>query len=282
MGNSRLVFAVSMAFASPLPNLAGAESGGFHLRSNSSDGKTTALRVAASVCGAPEYMQRWRATDNGLEALAMQHCDAPLLLDELAQLDPKAAGEVAYMLANGSGKTRAGRTGGMRARADWRLLFLSAGEIGLAQHMSEAGKQARAGQELRLAEIPADAGAGLGLFENLHESGHGAEFAKALDQATRKHYGGAWVAFLGRLVGEDVGTITNALHEGQRIFERRFLSDDASGQARRVAGRFALVGAAGELATRWDITGWDGQGWSIKFPVVARRSPSKRGYRQRF
>ena len=80
-GNSRLVFSVSLAFASPLLQLAEAESGGFHLRSNSSDGKTTALRVAASVCGGPDYMQRWRATDNGLEALAMQHCDAPLLLD---------------------------------------------------------------------------------------------------------------------------------------------------------------------------------------------------------
>ena len=257
IGNSRLVFAVSMAFASPLLHLAGAESGGFHLRSNSSDGKTTALRVAASVCGGPDYMQRWRATDNGLEALAMQHCDAPLLLDELAQLDPRAAGEVAYMLANGSGKTRAGRTGGMRARADWRLLFLSAGEVGLAQHMAEVGKQARAGQELRLAEIPADAGAGLGLFENLHESGHGSEFAKVLDQATRKHHGSALVAFLSRLVAESPEEIGSALHEGQRAFEKHFLTTDASGQAQRVASRFALVGAAGELATRWDITGWE-------------------------
>lgn len=256
-GNSRLVFAVSMAFASPLLQLAGAESGGFHLRSNSSDGKTTALRVAASVCGGPDYMQRWRATSNGLEALAMQHCDAPLLLDELAQLDPREAGEVAYMLANGSGKTRAGRTGGMRARSDWRLLLLSAGEVGLAQHMAEVGKQARAGQELRLAEIPADAGAGLGLFENLHECGHGAEFAKALDQATRKHHGSAWAGFLSRLVSEPPEEITNAMHEGQRAFEQRFLSGDASGQARRVANRFALVGAAGELATSWGITGWD-------------------------
>lgn len=255
-GNSRLAFAVSMAFASPLLHLAGAESGGFHLRSNSSDGKTTALRVAACVCGGPEYMQRWRSTDNGLEALAMQHCDAPLLLDELAQLDPKAAGEVAYMLANGSGKTRAGRNGGMRARADWRLLFLSAGEIGLATHMAEAGKQARAGQELRLAEIPADAGAGLGLFEVLHDSGNGADFAKALDQATRRHYGSAWPAFLKRLAGEDAGAIMNALQEAQKAFDRHYLSQDASGQARRVANRFALVGAAGELATRWEITGW--------------------------
>ena len=256
VGNSRLVFAVSMAFASPLLHLAGAESGGFHLRSNSSDGKTTALRVAASVCGGPDYMQRWRATDNGLEALAMQHCDAPLLLDELAQLDPRAAGEVAYMLANGSGKTRAGRTGGMRARADWRLLFLSAGEVGLAQHMAEVGKQARAGQELRLAEIPADAGAGLGLFENLHESGHGSDFAKALDQATRKHHGSAWIAFLSRLVSEAPESIGRSLRDGQHAFEQHFLSNDASGQAQRVASRFALVGAAGELATQWDITGW--------------------------
>jgi uncharacterized protein (DUF927 family) len=257
VGNSRLVFAVSLAFASPLLHPAGAESGGFHLRSNSSDGKTTALRVSASVCGGPDYMQRWRATDNGLEALATQHCDAPLLLDELAQIDPKAAGECAYMLANGTGKTRAGRTGGMRAQAGWRLLFLSAGEIGLAQHMAEVGKQVRAGQELRLAEIPADAGAGMGLFENFHEIGHGADFAKALDQATRKYHGTAWVGFLTRLLCEPAEEISSILHKGIHLFEQRFLSEDASGQARRVASRFALVGAAGELATSWGLTGWD-------------------------
>lgn len=256
-GNSRLVLAVSIAFASPLLYLAGAESGGFHLRSNSSDGKTTALHVAGSVCGGHDYMQRWRATSNGLEALAMQHCDAPLLLDELAQLDPREAGEVAYMLANGSGKTRAGRTGGMRARSDWRLLFLSAGEIGLAQHMAEVGKQTKAGQELRLAEIPADAGAGLGLFEKLHGAAGGAEFAKALAEATRKHYGSAWPAYLDRLVSEPPETIASAVQAGLRAFEKRYLSDDASGQARRVSGRFALVGVGGELATDWGITGWE-------------------------
>lgn len=262
-GNSRLVFAVSLAFASPLLHLAGAESGGFHLRSHSSDGKTMALRVAASVCGSEKYMQRWRATANGLEGLAMQYCDAPLLLDELAQLDAREAGEVAYMLANGSGKARAGRGGGMRARSYWRLLFLSSGEIGLAQHMAEAGRQTRAGQELRLAEIPADAGKGLGLFEDLHESASGAEFAKAIDHATRRHYGSAWVEWLKRLVSEAPGSLVCAVHEGVRAFERRYLSESASGQARRVASRFALVGVAGELATQWGITGWN-QGEALK------------------
>ncbi len=33
------------------------------------------------------------------------------MLDELAQVDPKEAGEIAYMLANGSGKARAGKNG---------------------------------------------------------------------------------------------------------------------------------------------------------------------------
>jgi len=254
-GNSRLLFAVSVAFAAPLLHLLGAESGGFHFRSNSSDGKTTALRVAASVCGGPDYMQRWRATDNGLEALAMAHCDAPLLLDELAQMDARAAGECAYMLANGSGKTRAGRSGGARERASWRLLFLSAGEIGLVEHMAQAGQTPRAGQELRLAEIPADAGAGLGVFENLHGHANGAEFAKALDRAARRYYGAVFRAFLAKLT-EHREAVPEIIREAVKAFEAAMLTDAAHGQARRVAARFALVGAAGELATRFRITGW--------------------------
>lgn len=65
-GNSRLMFAVACAFAGPLLRPASLESGGFHLRGDSSSGKTTALRVAASVNGGPSYMQRWRTTDNAL------------------------------------------------------------------------------------------------------------------------------------------------------------------------------------------------------------------------
>lgn len=255
-GNSRLLFAVSVCFAAPLLYLTGAESGGFHFRSNSSDGKTTALRVAGSVCGGADFMQRWRATSNGLEALASAHCDAALLLDELAQMDPREAGEVAYMLANGSGKSRAARTGGARERASWRLLFLSSGEIGLVEHLGEIGKAPRAGQELRLAEIPADAGAGLGIFENLHDYPSGSEFAKALDRAARRCYGAAFQAFVSELVRHQEA-IPEAVRDAQRKFEAACLSGEAHGQARRVAGRFALVGAAGELATKWGVTGWE-------------------------
>ncbi len=180
VGNSRLTFAVSCAFAGPVIRPAGIDSGGFHLRGDSSCGKTKALRVAASVYGGPNYMQRWRTTDNALEGMAAQHCDGLLILDELAQVDSKTAGECAYRLANETAKARSTKTGQARARLQWRLLFLSAGEIGLAAHMAESGKRAKAGQDLRMADIPTDAGAGLGIFEALHGFDNGATFAQHL------------------------------------------------------------------------------------------------------
>lgn len=254
--NSRLVFAVCSAFASPLLHLIGEESGGFHYRGDSSGGKTTALRAAGSVCGSPDYMQRWRATDNGLEALAMTHCDAPLLLDELKQIDAKVAGETAYMLANGSGKARANAGGGARTIARWRLIFLSAGELSLSQHMAEAGKKVHAGQELRMADIPADAGVGLGCFEQLHGKAGGHEFANVLAASMGKYYGTAFPAFVRRALSERE-RLSTSLREAQAVFEKAALTHQASGQARRAAARFALVGAAGEFATEWGITGWN-------------------------
>jgi putative DNA primase/helicase len=61
------------------------------------------------------------ATANGLEAVAATHSDALLCLDEIAQLSGKEAGEVAYMLANGQGKSRSSRDATLRKPAQWRL-----------------------------------------------------------------------------------------------------------------------------------------------------------------
>lgn len=255
-GNSRLLFAVSVSFAAPLLYLVGMDGGGFHLRSNSSDGKTTAQRVAASVCGGRDYLGSWRSTGNAIESTALAHCDAPWLPDEMAQIDPKFAGETIYMLANGQAKGRQQRMGGLRTRATWRVLFLSSGEIGLLEHMGEAGKSPRAGQEIRLAEIPADAGMGLGIFEELHGYAGGAEFSKALTEAARRNYGGAFVAYLEKLTRHQ-HEVADTVKEAQRKFQSAHLTDQAHGQARRVADRFALVGAAGELAQRWDIVPWE-------------------------
>jgi putative DNA primase/helicase len=196
VGNTRLAFSVACAFAGAVLRPAGMESGGFHFRGDSSSGKTTALKVAASVFGGASYLQRWRTTDNALEAIAAQHCDGLLILDELAQVDPKTAGECAYMLANEQSKARATRGGAPRARLSWRLLFLSAGELGLADHMAEGMKRTRTGQDVRMADIPADAGAGMGAFEALHGLEGGADFARHITGQAGSVYGAVGYAWL--------------------------------------------------------------------------------------
>ncbi len=255
IGNSRLAFTVSCAFAGPMLRPAGIESGGFHLRGDSSGGKTTALRVAASVYGGHGYMQRWRATDNALEAIAAQHCDGLLILDELAQVDSRTAGECAYMLANETSKARSTRTGQARPRLTWRLLFLSAGEIGLAAHMAEGGKRARAGQELRMADVPADAGAGLGIFEDLNGYEHGAALAQHLTKATEAQHGTAGRAFLEWAVSH-TDTLRESMRGGVDRLAEKWIPEAASGQVQRVGRRFAVAATAGELATQAGMTGW--------------------------
>ncbi|MDD3936854.1 DUF927 domain-containing protein [Rhodoferax sp.] len=255
VSNSRLAFAVACAFAGPLMRPAGMESGGFHYRGDSSSGKTTALKLAASVWGGASYLQRWRSTDNALEATAAQHSDGLLILDELAQVDPKTAGECAYMLANEQGKARATRGGAPRARQAWRLLFLSAGELGLADHMAEGQKRTRTGQEVRMVDIPADAGLGLGAFENLHGHDGGSNFSRYATGHAASVYGAPGRAWLDYLTTH-ADTLKARIREASTTLVNEMVPFQSSGQVERVGARFALVGVAGEMATAAGLTGW--------------------------
>jgi len=262
-GNSRMVFALSCAFAGPLLGIISEDAGGFHLRGPSSCGKSTGLAVAASVWGSPrEYPRLWRATANGLEGLAALHNHGLLILDELSQVDPREAGEAAYMLANGQGKTRASRTGSARPAARWALLFLSAGEESLSGLMARAEKRANVGQEIRLADIEADAGAGLGAFECLNGQPSAAALALALKDAAARNFGAVGVEWLEHLVRDRAG-LADKISALAQTFVSENTAENASGQTIRVARRFALVAVAGELATSYGLTGWKtGEAWA--------------------
>lgn len=262
VGNSRLAFAASCAFAGPLLGVIGAESGGFHFYGDSSQGKTTLLQVAGSVFGGPGYLQTWRATDNALEAMASAYSDCLLPLDEIHQCDPRIIGEAVYMLGNGRGKGRANDRGGSRgAVAEWRLLFLSSGEKTLAAHMAEARKDMKAGMEIRMLAVQADAGGGLGLFDTLHDKENGKALADHLKAHCAGSYGTAARAFIERLVSEKE-KLPPIIRQQLARFGSEVLPADAHGQAHRAATRFALVAVAGELASAWGVTGWPkGTAW---------------------
>jgi len=195
VGNPLMIVAVSLAFAGPLLEPLGLDGGGLHLRGASSQGKSTLQRVAVSVWGSPAFMHSWRATANGLEGVAAA-CNGTLLaLDELGEVSGRDAGAAAYMLANGTGKTRASRAGTARAPARWRVMVLSSGEITLADKIAEAGGRAAAGQAVRLLDVAAD-GRAHGAFDDLHDAPDGAAFADRLRGATATQYGTAGVAFV--------------------------------------------------------------------------------------
>ena len=254
-GNSRLVLALSAAFAGPCLGLLDAEGGGLHFRGGSSSGKSTALAVAGSVFGPPAYVRTWRATDNALEAVASLYSDMLLPLDEIGQLDPRTAGGAAYLLANGQTKGRSNRDGSARAVQRFRVLFLSAGEIGLGDLVTASGNKVRAGHEVRVIDVPADVEGGAGVFERLPEGCEPGEFADRLKRAAAGHYGHALRSWLQSLTA-DTAAATDALRARRDEVAAGLCGHSSVGQVRRVAQRFALAAAAGELATAHGLTGW--------------------------
>jgi putative DNA primase/helicase len=261
IGNSRLVLALSAAFAGPLVGPCSAEGGGLHFKGASSTGKSTALHIAGSVWGGGDdangYVRSWRATANGLEGVALGHSDTLLCLDELAQLPAKDAGEAAYMLANGAGKSRSSRDGSARKAAKWRVLFLSSGEIGLADKVGEdgRGKKLAAGQQVRIVDVAADAGAGMGMFENLHGFASAETLARHLRSATQQHYGIAARQYLAAIVPE-IDDLRKHIDPFMKDFCEQYVPAGADGQVERVAQRFALVAVGGELAQQQGILPW--------------------------
>ncbi|WP_219063459.1 DUF927 domain-containing protein [Pseudomonas sp. UMAB-08] len=246
-GNPLLVLSVCASLAGALLFHVQRQGGGFHIVGDSSTGKSSAILAGASVWGHGENFKRtWRATGNGLEGIASQRNDTLLALDEIGEADPREIGAVVYAMANGTGKARASRNGAARATKRWRVMLFSSGELGLSALMSEGGKRSRAGQEIRLLDIPARRA--FGAWDNLHGMAGGREFSDAIQRASVTDYGHAGPEFVRQLLASgDVGK----LPEWLASIGAKFPS--TNGQEGRAAERFALVSLAGELAIKFGI-----------------------------
>lgn len=252
--NSRLMFSICAAFAAPMLTLCGEGGGGFHFRGASSVGKTTALKVSASVYGST--VNSWRATSNGLEGVASAHNDSLLLLDEVNQCSPFEVGETAYMLSNGVGKLRANRTGAARKSAEWRTLFLSSGEQDLESILNSVKKKVMAGMEVRMLSIPADAGLDMGMFECLHDCKTPGALAENITDAAIKARGAVGTAWLEFLADDFIHDDAKALSKSIDHWTGELADGEDGGQVRRAARRFATVLVAGTTACALDLTGW--------------------------
>jgi putative DNA primase/helicase len=117
-----------------------------------SRGKTTVLRVAASVWGEPTphgLMQSWSLTSARAEGVAGMLQHLPLILDDTKQArrpDVVSALLYSHVFGQARGRAKPGRAGqsvGLRVSATWRSVLLSTGEARATSFSQDAGARAR-------------------------------------------------------------------------------------------------------------------------------------------
>jgi putative DNA primase/helicase len=116
-----------------------------------SHGKTTTLRVAASVWGNPDerrggVVRTWWGSTSAIEQLADMSQHLPLILDDTKRAQDKGmsgfVADIIYQVAAGSGRMRA-RPDGLRRVTYWRAILLSTGESRATSFTQDAGARAR-------------------------------------------------------------------------------------------------------------------------------------------
>ena len=292
--NSRLCLALGCAFAAPLLDLLGHESGGFHLYGDSSDGKTTAALFTLSVWGNPKELKlTWEGTAHGFSNTAAARNDGLLVLDEIGQASARTAAQTAYAVLNGTGKIQGAKEGGNRAINRWRIMLLSTGEKNLDGYLKTEGKDWQAGQATRLPAIPADTGKGMGIYDTLHGFAGGAELSEHLTREGEKNHGTAGRAYIAHLatidaVGEarkHIDAFMDAIqgsgkHEDRKIIEQAEDFLQTWGMTNRFAWR-TWRGGEGDPQTYSDHAGYkEAIGDQMKFWITPAvfRGEIARGY----
>ena len=273
VGNSRLMFVVSLAFTGPILALVkGPRSGGFQLFGDAETGKSTAGMVAGSIWGCHRsserrekgFMESWHTTAGQVELTALAHNHTLLVLDETkrAGRNDKERGrvvlDISFNLAEQTERERMNNSGPVRA---WAFYFLSTSNYSLEELASRAGLEIDDAERGRLSDIPCP-NAGHGLYEDLHDVQNGEALSDALRVQCRKYFGSPGRIFCQKL----------ALERAKRPRRlRRFLADEreayrtaldekVDGQdlqpLKRVSSRYATVFAAGSLAIQYGILPW--------------------------
>lgn len=250
-GNHSMMTAVAAALAAPLIGLTGADGFGIHFYEQSSAGKTTTANVASSLYGNPDMLRlTWYGTALGLANEAAAHNDALMPLDEIGQgADPVEVWKSAYALFNGTGKLQGAKEGGNRELKRWRTVAVSTGEVDMETFVAGAGRKAKAGQLVRLLNIP------MSRAVVFHGYKNGKQHADAIKNAYQNNYGAAgreWIRWLAEHREEAVAAVRSAEERW-----RNLVPSDYGEQVHRVASRFAILEAA--LLLGKVITGWDEQ-----------------------
>ncbi|SHE89532.1 DUF927 domain-containing protein [Caloramator proteoclasticus] len=192
-------FVISASFASIL--LEPLHKRGFfiHLWHNSRSGKTATIKLAMSAFGNPhKLIGSFNSTLVGLERMAAALRNLPFAIDELQVLNTKkiSTENIIYMLAQGQGRTRGSKEGGIQETLTWRNIILTTGEEAMI------GDNTQDGANTRTFEIYAKPVEDISLASLMHE-------------VSEEHYGFAGSEFVTKLCKDvcDKKDFLTALYE---------------------------------------------------------------------
>lgn len=235
---TRTVLAAS--FASALVRPCGCLPFLLHLWGGSETGKTVGLMLGASVWANPEigrFIQTFNSTGVGKELGAAFYNALPLMLDELQIIDGSPANrlkfqQMIYELAEGVGRIRGKKGGGLQKTGTWRNCIMSTGEHPLIDSNTAAGAANRT-IEICCQDVK--------LFSR-NMTGDG----KAVAAFLQRNYGHAGRTFVQKLQEGDNLNWAVTLHE-RYIEEIVALGDVTDKQAASAA----LILTADHLAQEW-------------------------------
>lgn len=229
---ARILLAAS--FASPLLSVVGSLPFFVHLWGvDSGTGKTVALMLAASVWGNPavgSYTQTFNGTQVGQERTAAFLNHLPMCLDEL-QLTKNSKGQSnfdVYQLAQGVGRARGKKSGGVEMVPTWSCCFLTTGESPLTSGSAGAGAVNRV--------IDIECTAGTVAIKDGHR----------VANALKRNYGWAGQLFVEKLYGSE--KVQDQVREIYQDFFRELCDGDSTEKQAMAA---AAILTADALATLW-------------------------------
>jgi uncharacterized protein (DUF927 family) len=268
--SSRLRLSIAAALAAPFLRPLGLDSFGINWFSETSDGKTLCLVVAASVAGlvGREGLPCWADSQAGIEAVARGHRDNVMPLDETADGEHQMPLErksqmVAFLIARGRPRKLSPvyERNHNLANREFRIILLSSSERALGQIARAANARRLGGEQVRFMDIPASEPASSGIFDGNIGAKPGnsiPETTKQLVETLRidaiKYQGHAIRALLQRYVSDPHGL--DALKKHKQQFERQAVIPDAHNAHYRVRSNFAAMYAAAALAIDYEILPW--------------------------
>ena len=139
----KIVFLIFASLASVILKDLGVTPFIVDLSGSTSQGKTTALRVAASVWGDEGLLREWNMTRVSVERKAAFLNNFPLFLDDTRKAEEKILQSVIYQFSGGRAKGRGALIGGQE-EATWDNILISTGEVSLSEFSGgAAGASAR-------------------------------------------------------------------------------------------------------------------------------------------